>query len=112
MVDKRVCGECQDDLCLGQFGQNAVNETETYLRKSCLIKKENRSTSPRLPPLNFRRDAINLVLERVVANNNPFIIDFVAAFIQNSSKVVRMGLLLVHEIEFAIEMWRFGLASV
>ena len=91
MINKGVCGKCQYNLSRGQFAENPTDKSEFHLGEARLVEKKYCAASARLPPPNTLEDAIYLIPEYFIADNEPVIVYFVAAFGQNLSEVIRMG---------------------
>ena len=112
MVNKRIRGKCEYNLCCGQFIENTRDKREFYFGEPCLIEKKDRTTSTGLSPLDLLEDAVNFVFKPTVADNNSVAFDCVSAFGQNLSKMVCVGGVDIDEVMLAIELQSLGASPV
>ena len=80
MIDERIRGKGQYDLCCRQLAENTSDKRKLYLGKSSLIEKENRAAGARLSSMNFLKNVVDLFFEWTVTDNDPVVIHFVSMF--------------------------------
>ena len=112
VIDEGVGSERQNDFRGRELSEYSGDQRHLHLGISGLIEKEDRPSRTRLPTMNGLKNALNLVLERTCADDDPVFVDLVAALCENLSEMVGMCHFFVDEIELAVDVQRLVAFSV
>ena len=102
-IDKGICRKGQNNFRPRKFLENPRNETDFYLGKAALVQEKKRTAGSWLTAVDFGNNAVRLIFEQAVEDDDFFVIDVIVTLAQDLTEVSRVGGCYIDKVVFEVE---------